>query len=183
MGGDLQARTFVTHNHSIPFPFPDALSYRYDSAATSAFAAYSAALHCTAKLSTAKLSTAHHIRAEQSTAQHCTAHGADIAPFAADGHSPLILGFDMLDDATMDRVWPIITNTEAIAINQVPIAHHSTYPASLNTTNCSLPSVFDRSLLRLACCDAPTVAAASLYKRIATRHRHALTDSTCVSRV
>lgn len=32
--------------------------------------------------------------------------------------SPLILGFDMLDDKTMERVWPIITNTEAIAINQ-----------------------------------------------------------------
>eukprot|EP00729_Bicosta_minor_P007317 gene7317-8221_t len=32
--------------------------------------------------------------------------------------SPLILGFDMLDDEKMARVWPIITNTEAIAINQ-----------------------------------------------------------------
>jgi len=32
--------------------------------------------------------------------------------------SPLILGFDMLDNAKMTRVWPIITNTEAIAINQ-----------------------------------------------------------------
>lgn len=32
--------------------------------------------------------------------------------------SPLILGFDMLDDAKMERVWPIITNQEAIAINQ-----------------------------------------------------------------
>jgi|EP01043_Picozoa_sp_COSAG02_P023308 hypothetical protein len=37
--------------------------------------------------------------------------------------SPLILGFDMLSDETMDRVWPIITNIEAIAINQacVPV--------------------------------------------------------------
>ena len=26
--------------------------------------------------------------------------------------SPLILGFDMLDDAKMERVWPIITNKE-----------------------------------------------------------------------
>ena len=32
--------------------------------------------------------------------------------------SPLILGFDMLSDETMDRVWPIISNVEAIAINQ-----------------------------------------------------------------
>ena len=26
--------------------------------------------------------------------------------------SPLILGYDMTDNATIDRVWPIITNTE-----------------------------------------------------------------------
>ena len=32
--------------------------------------------------------------------------------------SPLILGFDMLDDSKMARVWPIITNREAIAVNQ-----------------------------------------------------------------
>eukprot|EP01043_Picozoa_sp_COSAG02_P017542 COSAG02_NODE_796_length_17128_cov_176.587586_13_plen_58_part_00 len=32
--------------------------------------------------------------------------------------SPLILGFDMLSDETMNRVWPIITNVEAIEINQ-----------------------------------------------------------------
>ena len=32
--------------------------------------------------------------------------------------SPLILGFDMTSDAKMSRVWPIITNREAIAINQ-----------------------------------------------------------------
>ena len=28
--------------------------------------------------------------------------------------SPLILGFDMLDDAKMERSWPIISNREAI---------------------------------------------------------------------
>ena len=32
--------------------------------------------------------------------------------------SPLILGYDMTDNATIDRVWPIITNTEAISVNQ-----------------------------------------------------------------
>ena len=31
--------------------------------------------------------------------------------------SPLVLGFDMNISATMDRVWPIITNTEALAVN------------------------------------------------------------------
>eukprot|EP01052_Picozoa_sp_SAG31_P015660 SAG31_NODE_1012_length_10379_cov_3.699319_10_plen_185_part_00 len=31
--------------------------------------------------------------------------------------SPLILGFNMSNEAQMDRVWPIITNTEAIAID------------------------------------------------------------------
>ena len=28
--------------------------------------------------------------------------------------SPLILGFDMNDTTTMDRIWPTITNTEAL---------------------------------------------------------------------
>ena len=32
--------------------------------------------------------------------------------------SPLILGFDMLNDETMATVWPIISNTEAIAVDQ-----------------------------------------------------------------
>ena len=32
--------------------------------------------------------------------------------------SPLILGFNLSDSAAMDRVWPIITNREAIAIDQ-----------------------------------------------------------------
>jgi hypothetical protein len=32
--------------------------------------------------------------------------------------SPLILGFDMNESDTVDRVWDIITNTEALAVNQ-----------------------------------------------------------------
>ena len=32
--------------------------------------------------------------------------------------SPLVLGFDLTDAATTDGVWPIISNTEAIAVNQ-----------------------------------------------------------------
>lgn len=32
--------------------------------------------------------------------------------------APLVLGFDLLDDALVDLLWPIIGNTEAIAINQ-----------------------------------------------------------------
>lgn len=32
--------------------------------------------------------------------------------------SPLILSFNMSDSAKMDRVWPIITNTRVIAVNQ-----------------------------------------------------------------
>jgi len=31
--------------------------------------------------------------------------------------SPLILGFDMSNKEAMDRVWPIITNTDALAVN------------------------------------------------------------------
>ena len=32
--------------------------------------------------------------------------------------APLILGFDLLNSTTVDSVWDIITNTEAIAVNQ-----------------------------------------------------------------
>ena len=37
--------------------------------------------------------------------------------------SPLILGYDLRDGATTDRVWPVIANTEAIAVNQVWAGH------------------------------------------------------------
>jgi len=37
--------------------------------------------------------------------------------------APLILGFDLNNGATMDRVWPIISNKEAIAINQAWFGH------------------------------------------------------------
>lgn len=48
--------------------------------------------------------------------------------------SPLVLGFDMNLTRTMDRVWPIITNTEALAVNQAWAGHPGTlakvYPMS-----------------------------------------------------
>lgn len=37
--------------------------------------------------------------------------------------SPLILSHDVRDDAVMDRVWPIIANKEAIAVNQAWAGH------------------------------------------------------------
>jgi len=37
--------------------------------------------------------------------------------------SPLILGYDLNDEATTDKVWDIITNREAIAINQAWAGH------------------------------------------------------------
>eukprot|EP01060_Flectonema_neradi_P036085 TRINITY_DN6848_c0_g1_i1.p1 TRINITY_DN6848_c0_g1~~TRINITY_DN6848_c0_g1_i1.p1 ORF type:complete len:433 (+),score=74.42 TRINITY_DN6848_c0_g1_i1:57-1301(+) len=45
--------------------------------------------------------------------------------------SPLTLGMDMSNDTVMDRVWPIITNTEAIAVNQAWFGHPGRL---LNTT-------------------------------------------------
>ncbi|EDQ91557.1 uncharacterized protein MONBRDRAFT_31543 [Monosiga brevicollis MX1] len=44
--------------------------------------------------------------------------------------SPLILGFDLQDQAKFDRVWPIISNKEAIAVNQQWAGH----PGMLVTT-------------------------------------------------
>jgi alpha-galactosidase len=37
--------------------------------------------------------------------------------------SPLVLGLDLTDDSKMDRVWDIITNKEAIAVNQAWAGH------------------------------------------------------------
>lgn len=37
--------------------------------------------------------------------------------------SPLILGYDMTNDSTTEAVWDIITNTEAIAVNQAWAGH------------------------------------------------------------
>lgn len=37
--------------------------------------------------------------------------------------APLILGFDLTNQDSMDRVWPIISNTEAIAVNQQWAGH------------------------------------------------------------
>ena len=48
--------------------------------------------------------------------------------------SPLILGFDMNNSATMDRVWPTITNADALAVSEAWAGHPGTlirsYPAS-----------------------------------------------------
>ncbi|CAJ1420135.1 unnamed protein product [Effrenium voratum] len=40
--------------------------------------------------------------------------------------SPLILGFDMNDTATMDRVWPTITNRDALAISEAWVGNPGT---------------------------------------------------------
>lgn len=40
--------------------------------------------------------------------------------------SPMVLGFDMSDGKTLDRVWPIITNTEVLAVNQDWAGHPGT---------------------------------------------------------
>jgi len=37
--------------------------------------------------------------------------------------SPLIMGYDMNDESITDRIWPFISNTEAIAINQAWAGH------------------------------------------------------------
>jgi len=37
--------------------------------------------------------------------------------------SPLILSHNVLDDAVMDRVWPVIANKEALAVNQAWAGH------------------------------------------------------------
>lgn len=74
--------------------------------------------------------------------------------------SPLVLGLDVRDDAVMDAVWPIISNKEAIAVNQAyagssgtRIAFSSTnvtfpFCGSQYSTGCAAPSweVFSKPL-------------------------------------
>ena len=40
--------------------------------------------------------------------------------------SPLILGLDMSQSDTMDRIWSTITNTDALAINNAWVGHPGT---------------------------------------------------------
>lgn len=48
--------------------------------------------------------------------------------------SPLILGLDMSNGETMDRIWTTITNKDALAINNAWVGHPGTlvksYPAT-----------------------------------------------------
>ena len=66
--------------------------------------------------------------------------------------SPLIIGMNLTDKATVDDFWPILSNTEAIAINQEYAGHSGTlFSASPDVTfmspcgwwlpNCTYPSV------------------------------------------
>lgn len=55
--------------------------------------------------------------------------------------APLVLGNDLTDKATMDSVWPIISNKEAMAVNQRWVGDSGTRAAASNDTvhlsNCS----------------------------------------------
>ena len=52
--------------------------------------------------------------------------------------SPLDLGHNISDDAVNDRVWPVVSNLEAIAINQQCAWHRSTAPSALSTRQTDL---------------------------------------------
>ncbi len=55
--------------------------------------------------------------------------------------APLVLGNDLTDDTTMDRIWPIISNKEAIAVNQAWVGDSGTLvaksPYNVSMKNCS----------------------------------------------
>lgn len=55
--------------------------------------------------------------------------------------APLVLGLDMTDNSIMDQVWPIITNTAQIAVNQAWAGDPGVLVAQSNTavhmSNCS----------------------------------------------
>ena len=49
--------------------------------------------------------------------------------------SPLILGLDLTDDTTVDKVWDIITNSEAIAVNKAWAGHPGTLVKNTTAAN------------------------------------------------
>eukprot|EP01043_Picozoa_sp_COSAG02_P128677 COSAG02_NODE_66168_length_256_cov_0.656051_1_plen_63_part_01 len=53
------------------------------------------------------------------TFEHDRAHFGSWAVIS----SPLYLSFDLRDSARMDRSWPLITNTEVLAVNQAWAGH------------------------------------------------------------
>ena len=55
--------------------------------------------------------------------------------------SPLILGNDLSIKETMDRIWPTITNTEALAINADFVGHPGTLVRSYPATDPGAPIV------------------------------------------
>eukprot|EP00039_Didymoeca_costata_P027722 m.19038 g.19038 ORF g.19038 m.19038 type:complete len:663 (-) comp6470_c0_seq1:97-2085(-) len=58
--------------------------------------------------------------------------------------APLVLGFDLTDKVTMDRVWSTITNTDALAINDAWAGLPGTLVKSYPSTDPSVPFVVDQ---------------------------------------
>lgn len=52
--------------------------------------------------------------------------------------APLVLGFDLGDTTRVDRVWPIITNTDALSVNQQWAGHPGTLIRSWQSTGDTL---------------------------------------------
>jgi hypothetical protein len=60
--------------------------------------------------------------------------------------SPLILGFDLSDDATLSRLWPVIANPEAIAINQAWAGNPGMLVRNTSASNGDLIEVWAKPL-------------------------------------
>ena len=67
--------------------------------------------------------------------------------------APLILGFDLRDNKTMDRVWSVITNVEALAVSQSWAGHPGRLVKSSPNMVQSLPQWQVRAFVS-ACCRA-----------------------------
>ena len=59
----------------------------------------------------------------QSSGAHAAAEDRTMFGWYAITSSPLVLGHNVSDDAANDAVWGIVSNTEAIAINQAWAGH------------------------------------------------------------
>ena len=60
--------------------------------------------------------------------------------------NPLILGFDVLEDLKLAEMWYIITNTEAIAVNQAWNGHPGQLAKELPLANGTSVQVWSKSL-------------------------------------
>lgn len=72
--------------------------------------------------------------------------------------SPLILGYDLAKEDVTDKVWDIITNKEAIAVNQQYAGHPGKWVKDYNSAAPSPPASLGLNVFAVKCVDGDSTA-------------------------